>query len=180
MSSDAIQLDHELTTVINVIEERTIAFLSGQFGLVADRIDRRRTHTESVVLRSMTAIVGVGSGAGIYIAYSYDDTLIRAMMKLYTAGLSIAPEEEELYIQETASDIVNVIVGNSTADLAKRGECITLSPPVLIVGARTIQSRRETACAALTLNFSMGVLDVTLVGPKIRFDDHLIYQTEIS
>jgi CheY-specific phosphatase CheX len=180
MSSDAIHLDHELATVINVIEECTVAFLRDQFGFVADRIDHCVTRNESVVLRSMTAIVGVGSGAGLYIAYSYDDSLIRAMPKLYTAGLSIASEEEELYLRETASDIVNVIVGNSTANLARRGEIINLSPPVLMVGARTIQGRRDTAFAALTLSFSVGVLDVMFVGPKSRFDDHLIYQKRIS
>jgi len=178
------QLDQQLSTVIEVIEKRTITFLHDQFGFVADRIDHCLTKTESVVLRSMTAIVGVGigigSGAGLHIAYSYDDSLIRAMMKLYTAGLSIGSEEEELYTRETASDIVNVIVGNSTADLAGRGELITLSPPVLMVGARTIHARRDAAFSALTLTFPMGVLEVMFVGPKIRFDDHLQCQGKNS
>jgi CheY-specific phosphatase CheX len=132
------------------------------------------------VLRAITAIVSVGSKHGLYIAYSYDVSLIRAMTKLYTAGLDIGADEEELYIHETASDVVNVIIGNCTADLAKRGEIIVLSPPVLMVGARTIQSRDGSTVATLTARFAQGALDVAFVGPKVLFDNYLNYQGEPS
>jgi CheY-specific phosphatase CheX len=169
-------LDHEIGLVMRVVEQRTIAFVRDEIGLEATRIERRMHDEKCVVLRAITAMVAVGSRAGLYIAYSYDLSLIRAMTKLYTAGLDPAPDEEELYIRETASDIVNVIVGNSTAELAKRGELVTLSPPVLMVGARTIQSRDGSTVAALTLHFPQGALDVAFVGPKVLFDDHLNYQ----
>jgi CheY-specific phosphatase CheX len=93
----------------------------------------------------------------------------------YTAELTIAPEEEALYMRETASEVVNVIVGNCTADLASQGGLVTLSPPVLALGARTIQGRPKTAIAALTLTYPEGALDVVFVGPKLLFDDHLNY-----
>jgi CheY-specific phosphatase CheX len=176
MTSNTIQLDHEIATVIEVVEQRTIAFMKDQLGLAPTKTERRLIHDDCVVLRSMTAIVGVGSKAGLYIAYSYEDSLIRAMMKRYTEGLAVSPEEEELYIRDTASDVVNVIVGNCTADLARRKELITLSPPVLMDGARTIRGRSETTIAALTLRFPEGALDIAFVGPRIMFDDHLNYK----
>jgi CheY-specific phosphatase CheX len=83
-------------------------------------------------------------------------------------------------MRETASDVVNVIVGNCTAELARRGEVVTLSPPVLALGARTIQGRRKTAIATLTLKYPQGSLDVAFVGPKLSFDDHLNYLEEVS
>lgn len=180
MTASVIRLDHEITAVIEVVEQRTIAFLRDQLGLVVEGIDRRMHRGECVVLRAMTAIVGVGSTAGLYIAYSYDDSLIREMTKRYTVGLTIPAGEEELYARETASDVVNVIIGNSTADLAKRGEMITLSPPVLMEGARTIQGRPKTTIATLTLRFPEGALDVAFVGPRLLFDDQLNYREGIS
>jgi CheY-specific phosphatase CheX len=170
------KLDHEIAVVMQVVEQRTVSFLRDELGLNASHVERRTHHETSLVLRKITAIVGVGSRAGLYIAYSYDVSLIRAMTKKYTAGLQVSPDEEELYISETASDVVNVIVGNSTADLAQRGELITLSPPVLMVGARTIRGRDESTIAALTLHFPEGALDIAFVGPRIMFDDHLNYQ----
>jgi CheY-specific phosphatase CheX len=169
-------LDHEISLVMKVVEQRTLAFLRDEMGLEPITTDRHLHEAKSVVLRAMTAIVAVGSRAGLYIAYSYDLPLIRAMTKLYTAGLTIAADEEEVYIRETASDIVNVIVGNSTAELARRGEMITLSPPVLMVGAKTIQSRDGSTVATTTARFAQGALDVAFVGPKILFDDYLNFR----
>jgi CheY-specific phosphatase CheX len=176
MKSNVIPMDHEITAVLQVVEQRTISFFRDELGLAPSTVDRRLLHEEPAVLRAMTAIVAVGSRAGLYIAYSYDQSLIRAMAKKYTQGLSIAPEEEELYVGETASDIVNVIVGNCTADLAQRGETVTLSPPALMVGAHTIQGRSETTIAVLTLHFPEGALDVAFVGPRLLFDEHLNYK----
>ena len=176
MTSNTIQLDHELATVIEVVERRTISFMQDQLGMKPIAIERRLLHKESVVLRAMTAIVGVGSKAGLYIAYSYEQSLIRAMMKRYTVGLTVSAEEEDLYVRETASDVVNVIVGNCTADLAKRKEVITLSPPMLVEGARTIQGRSETTIAASTFRFPEGELDIAFVGPQIMFDERLNYK----
>jgi CheY-specific phosphatase CheX len=176
MKSNTVQLDQEISTVLEVVEQRTIAFMKDQLGLTVGAIKRRVVQEEQVLLRSMTAIVGVGSKAGLYIAYSYEDSLIKAMMKRYTDGLTISPEDEDLYVRETASDVVNVIVGNCTADLAKRGELITLSPPVLMVGARTIQARSETTIASVTLRFPEGELDIAFVGPRILFDEHLNFK----
>jgi CheY-specific phosphatase CheX len=175
MNATVTHLDHEVATVLKVVEQRTVSFLRDELGLVADRLERKFRHEEHVVLRSLTAMVGVGSQVGLYIAYSYDESLIRAMTKRYTAELTIAPEDEELYMRETASDVVNVIVGNCTADLVQRGGLITLSPPVLMLGARTIQARPKTTIATLTLQFPDGALDVAFVGPRLLFDDHLNY-----
>jgi hypothetical protein len=178
MIGNQIVLDHEIAAVLSVVEQRTVAFLRKELGMVANRIDRRLHHEETVVLRAMTAIVGVGSMAGLYIAYSYDTSLIREMTKRYTKELSIGPDEEDLYMRETASDVVNVIVGNCTADLARNRGVVTLSPPVLMLGARTIQGRPRTAISALTLHFREGALDVAFVGPRCLFDNQLNYKGE--
>jgi CheY-specific phosphatase CheX len=172
------KLDHEIAVVMQVVEQRTLAFMRDELGLAPVGVDRTTHREKSIVLRPITAIVGVGSRAGLYIAYSYDVSLIRAMTRRYTAGLGVTDDAEEIWIRETASDVVNVIVGNSTADLARRGELITLSPPVLIVGARTIQGREESTIAALAIEFVDGALDVAFVGPRVLFDDHLNLQAE--
>jgi CheY-specific phosphatase CheX len=179
MNSSDIVLDHEIASVLRVVEQRTVALLRDELGLIATGIDRRLQQEECVVLRAIAAIVGVGSRTGLYIAFSYDESLIRAMTERYTAELSVAPGEEDLYMRETASEVVNIIVGNCTADLARRGETVTLSPPVLALGARTIQGRPKTAIATLTLQFPEGALDVAFVGPKLLFDDHLNYKEGI-
>lgn len=172
-SSPAFALDHEVASVIETIERRTIEFMREELALGAPELSRRLDRADHVDLRAVTAIIGVGSSGGLYIAFSYDEGLIRTMMRRYTAELQVPPHEEELYIRETASDIVNVIVGNCTAELATRGETVRLSPPVLVEGARRIQGRPEATVAILTTTFAEGVLDIAFVGPKSLFDERL-------
>ena len=168
-----LELDQEIAAVVEVVVKRTVSFMREELGVAPTGVKRHGGRPESLQLRDVTAIVGVGSRSGLYIAFSYDDSLIRAMMRRYTADLGVAPDEEELYVQETASDIVNVIVGNCTAELSKRREPVSLSPPVLMVGARTITGRPGTTVATLTLQFQEGLLDLAFVGPKVMFDEHL-------
>jgi len=170
-----VALDHEIAAVVKVVERRTIDFLHNELNLAVKEISRYLHNEQSVQLRDVTAIVGVGSRTGLYIAYSYDASLLRTMTARFAAELTIAPDEEALYMRETASEVVNIIVGNCTADLAQQGGMVTLSPPVLALGARTIQGRPKTAIAALTLVYPEGALDVVFVGPKLLFDDHLNY-----
>src|SRR5690348_2851922 len=152
-------LDHQIGPMVKTVELRTVSFFHDELDLVPTKVERRIHHKDRFILREITAIVGVGSSEGLYIAFSYSEPLAYAMMKRYTRELSIGTDEEALYMRETASDVVNVIVGNCTADLTKRGEIMTLSPPVLALGARTIQGRPQTAVAVLAMHFPEGTLD---------------------
>jgi CheY-specific phosphatase CheX len=174
MNSQAtLELDQEIATVVEVVVKRTVSFMREELGQAPTGVKRHDGRPESLQLRDVTAIVSVGCYAGLYIAFSYDDSLIRAMMRRYTAEIGVAPDEEELYIQETASDVVNVIVGNCTAELSKQRESVSLSPPVLMLGARKISGRPGTSVSTLTLQFQEGLLDLAFVGPKVMFDERL-------
>lgn len=168
-------LEHDIAPVLKTVERRAIAFFHDQLDLVAEKIGHSIHREDQFTLREMTAIVGVGSSQGLYIAFSYDLPLVKAMTRKYTAELTIAPEEEDLYMRETALDVVNVIIGNCTADLARQREVIALSPPVLALGARTMQGRPKSAVAVMALTFPEGALDIAFVGPKLLFDEHLNY-----
>jgi len=170
----------KIMPVFKTVEQRSLAFFRDELGLVPQSLRRHLHRDGHVQLREITAIVGVGSSEGVYIAFSYDEVLARAITKRYTAELSISPNEEDLYMHETASDVVNVIVGNCTTELAGRSETVTLSPPVLALGARTIQGMPQTAIAALELRFAEGTLDIAFVGPKLMFDEKLNYTGEYA
>ena len=59
----ASKLDHEIAVVMQVVEQRTVAFMRDELGLTPTAIERHTHHEKSVVLRPITAIVGVGSRA---------------------------------------------------------------------------------------------------------------------
>ncbi len=126
--------DDELIGVMAIVERRTVAFMHDHLTMSTGATDHRLHHAEGFSLRAMTAIVSVGSETGFYIAFSYDEPLIQAVFRRYTAELSITPEQEPFYVKETAADIINVIIGNCTADLANEGNLLKLSPPLVMMG----------------------------------------------
>jgi CheY-specific phosphatase CheX len=171
--------DDELIAVMEIVEQRTVSFMREHLTMVTGGTDHRLHHAEGFTLRAMTAIISVGSETGFYIAFSYDEKLIQAVFRRYTAELSIAPEQEGFYVKETAADIINVIIGNCTADLAKQGNLIKLSPPIVMVGGGKIYGRQDATVAALTLPFDEGALDLAFVGPKQLLGLHLDFKGEL-
>jgi hypothetical protein len=166
----------ELVSVMNIVEQRTVAFMLEHLTMKTGGTDHRLHHAEGFTLRAMTAVVSVGSETGFYIAFSYDEPLIEAVFRRYTAELSISPEQEAFYLKETAADIINVIIGNATADLASQGNLIKLSPPIVMVGGGKIYGRGDATVAALTLPFDEGALDLAFVGPKQLLGLHLEFK----
>src|SRR3569832_1575118 len=100
MKQAEIHLDHDLAKVLRVVEQRTLAFLREELQLVPEKIERCVRRDLSISLHATTAMVGVGSPGGLYIAFSYDDPLIRAVTARFAAELTIAEDEQILYQQE--------------------------------------------------------------------------------
>lgn len=172
------KFDQQTSAVIEVVTSRVISFMNSELSLDHPEISRAVGQNFQAELRDVTAIVGVGSMSGLYIACSYDDALIREIMERYTSDIEIEPDEVELYVEETASDIVNVIVGNCTAEFAQRGETVLLTPPTLITGAKTIRGRPETTVFSVNLRYPAGTLSLVFVGPKLMFDETLEFTGE--
>jgi len=162
------------------VERRTVAFMHDHLTMKTGGTNHRLHHAEGFPLRAMTAIVSVGSETGFYIAFSYDEPLIQAVFGRYTAELSITPEQEAFYVKETAADIINIIIGNCTADLASKGNLIKLSPPIVMVGGGKIYGRQDATVAALTLPFEEGSLDLAFVGPKRLLGLHLDFKGNLA
>lgn len=161
--------------VAKVLERVTQDFMAAELGMPVRQVRRHLRDVRQVGLRDVTALVSVGPSLDLYVAYSYARPLIDAITRRYAAELSVADDEWDLYARETALDVVNVIVGNSTAELAAAGELLTLSPPILMLGARTICGGPGSVFVVLELELDGGTLSIALVGPRHLFDDHLNY-----
>jgi len=165
----------KVADVMDVIERRTISFSAEELSLTARRGERRLKDIKQLQLRDLTALVAVGPRVDLYIAYSFTDGLIQEITKRFIADLDLPPEDMPKYLHESACEMVNIIVGNSTADLAERGKALHLSPPVVLVGAKQIHRHSDAIFAIVTLAFDAGELDIAFIGPQHLFDLNLNY-----
>jgi CheY-specific phosphatase CheX len=173
---DTSSVSPRLTEVMAVIERRTNFYTATQLKLAVRDVTRQMSFVDKVRLRDLTAMVALGPDIDLYIAYSFDSKLIAKVTEIATRDLGVTVEEQNLYRDDSASEMVNIIVGNSTADLAVCGQALRLSPPVVIQGAKCLHPHADAAYATLTFRFEDGNLDVIFVGPRPLFDDQLNFR----
>ena len=159
--------------VIVSIVKHASAYLSGEIGLTVKVGQPFSGEIKAMPIRDVMAIIGLGGPVSLMISFGFDRKLVEAMFDVSTEGLSIAEDERELYMQETAAETINVVLGQSTSDLATAGQNVTLSPPLVIENADRIHKPRGAHFTTVTISTDRGDLDVNFVAPRNLFDDML-------
>jgi CheY-specific phosphatase CheX len=163
---------------ISVLAERTEAFFREELGIPITATQFQADDVHKLDLRPVTAIMSATGLLKLYLAYSFDSDLIDAAFAAYTADLDIAADERDDAVQETAGDIINIIVGNALADLAASGPVIALSPPIILTEAKSVMRHRGARFLSANLDTPKGQCGIHLIGPGELFDDTLEYVKE--
>jgi CheY-specific phosphatase CheX len=99
----------------------------------------------------------------MFIALSYEESLFNEIFIRYTADLTIEENEREEAIIDSAGDIINILVGNTLADVNDNNKKITMSPPIVITAAKQIGCPRDSAFYRTHLVAQYGMVDIYLV-----------------
>jgi len=163
---------------IEALVARTVEFFQQELDIPVSSRRFQADDVHKLDLRPVTAIMSATGSLKLYLAYSFDVDLIEAAFAAYTADLDIAEEEHDDAVQETAGDIINIIVGNTLADLAHAGRIITLSPPIVLTEAKSVMRHRGARFYSAHLGTPQGQCGIHLIGPGELFDDTLEYVKE--
>jgi len=165
-----------MTRTMSSILQQTSAVLAAEGMARIDGFDVHDLGLETVMLHDITAVAGFGVPVGLLIAFSFDQTLLGDILDKATASLPVPEEERELYLRETAAEVVNTVLGLCTADFQLKETAVSLSPPVVMEGARSIQRRGDAVFASMDIHTDKGAVSVNLFGPRHLFDDRLNYR----
>ncbi|EFL52277.1 conserved hypothetical protein [Solidesulfovibrio fructosivorans JJ]] len=168
----------DIQEFLGALTRRTEAFFNDELGIVFTGRGSQIDDVQKLDLKSVTAIMSATGALKLYLAYSFDAPLIDAAFAAYTADLDIAEDEREDAVQETAGDIINIIVGNALADLAANGPTIALSPPIILTEAKSVMRHRGAKFASAELRADAGHMSIHLIGPGELFNDSLEYVKE--
>ncbi len=168
--------DHfDIKGFLDALSRRTEAFFREELDIVVMARASQADDVQKLDLKHLTAIMSATGSLKLYLAYSFEAPLIDAAFAAYAADLDIDADERDDAIQETAGDIINIIVGNALADLAAKGPTIALSPPIIITEAKSVMRHRGARFASAHLRTGQGQLSIHLIGPGELFDDTLEY-----
>lgn len=165
-----------MSRTMSSILQQTSAVLAGEGVARIDGFDVHELGLDTVRLHDITAVAGFGLPVGLLIAFSFDQTLLGDLLDKATAALPVPEEERELYLRETAAEVVNTVLGLCTADFQLKETAVSLSPPVVMEGACSIQRRGDAVFASMDIHTDKGAVSVNLFGPRHLFDDRLNYR----
>lgn len=167
------ELLHQL---IESVTRRSVDYLRNEANLDVNQVKNYLQGIKSLTLRDLTSLVSVGGRLGMYIAFSFDMKVIKRIFAMYTAGLDIPEDMESAYIEETAGDVVNMIIGNSLGDLPSNSQAISMTPPLVISEAKSVSRHKDAYLYMSDLSVEGGMVSVLYIGPKELFDEKLDFQ----
>ncbi|KUG28493.1 hypothetical protein ASZ90_001640 [hydrocarbon metagenome] len=165
----------DISRILHALTVRTVGFLGEELGIAVTAQALHLDDVQKLDLKHLTAIMSATDNMKLYLAYSFDEPLILKAFEVYCQDLDIAADERDTYVEETAGDIINIIVGNALADLSAQGRVIGLSPPIVISEAKSVMRHRGAKFASASLATPFGGLNIHLIGPGELFDDTLDY-----
>ncbi|MDD1615211.1 MAG: hypothetical protein CG439_268 [Methylococcaceae bacterium NSP1-2] len=118
---------------------------------------------QKMELNYLTSLINVEGSIKMFVALSYDKGLFNEIFARYTADLDIAEDEQEEALTDSAGDIINIIVGNTLADVNETDKKIIMSPPLVITAAQQIACQRNSLFYKANLITKYGALDVYLL-----------------
>ncbi|WP_428568028.1 MAG: chemotaxis protein CheX [Solidesulfovibrio sp. DCME] len=160
---------------LRALTHRTETFFREELAIALADPTFQTDDVQTLDLRHTTAIMSAAGELKLYLAYSFDAGLLDAAFAAYTQDLDIAEDERDDAVQETAGDIINIVVGNALADIAATGTSIALSPPIILTEAKSVMRHRAAKFASAELHAAGGALSIHLIGPGELFNDTLDY-----
>jgi CheY-specific phosphatase CheX len=162
-----------LETVIEAVAKHASHYLKHE-ARIENIITRKSVEgAQALPLEYYTAMIGIGGSAGFLVALSYSPELSEALFQHTTAGLLIPPEQRQMYLNGTLTEVANVILGHAVPDAAPSGDMVAISPPVILEGAKFLHLAQDARFGSIAIASSRGALNIHLVSVQTIVDHYL-------
>lgn len=166
----------KIDKIMSSIACRTREYLGGEFDVTITAANTHCSESDQLTLPRMTTVIALGGNINMLVAFGFDERLIDLIFNKMTEDFEIRDDEVRMYREAATGEAVNTILGHCTGDLADdAGMVITMTPPVVLEGVKTIRRMKDASFYTQTLESAYGQVTVNLVGPRMIFDNHLDY-----
>ncbi|BAE51741.1 chemotaxis protein CheX [Paramagnetospirillum magneticum] len=162
-----------LSKAMEAVLKRTRAYLEDEAGISVTRGETIIGDVDVLELRAVSTIVGTAGPVNLLIAFSFAPPLLEHLLDLVAAEIGLDDRERPQFLLETAAETVNFIMGHATADLVDEDATVTLTPPVVLAGGRSIHRPKGAKFYAVELATPYGSFDIYFIGPSEMFDTSL-------
>lgn len=154
--------------IIEIVTDSCINYLDNEFGIEIISKKFYLQDVSKINLDYLSSIITMGGHISSLFAFSFEKQLIDKLYHLFTAELEIAPEEEDIYLEETACEIINIVIGNSTAQLEQPGSLLNMTAPFVIKEAKNLINKKDSKFYHSVIATEVGNLNLYLILQKSR------------
>lgn len=169
------ELKVKISDLMQCLTQGTQAFLESEAKLEVTRVDCRHDPVSTLRLSYLTSLISVNSKINMFFAFSFEKELIFAILRQMAEGLEFPEEEEADYLESAATEMLNIVVGNTASCFTPSGERVSFSPPIVIQEAKSMIRSQKTTFYSSVIQTSNGRLYIHLIGPRQLFDKQLNY-----
>ena len=144
---------------------RTVLFLVDEASINVGDVKYDLTDVKKLQLKELTSIITVEDDAKMTLAFTYDRKLINEIFSGYSQGIEIDESEVDLYIEETAGDMINIILGNVLAEFQQKGRAFALSTPIIVNEAKSIARYKNHKFYTAELETDSGTMSIFCIMP---------------
>lgn len=156
---------------LSAVACRLSSFLREELGIETSDAFSVVHNSRTIELKFLTTLMSVEGRAHVYLGFSFDEPLIRQVMDAFTQDLEIPDNEVEAYLQESASEMINIVIGNASACFENRGDAVSLSPPLVVTEATRLLRHKDATFYSSELVTEYGTMAVFCIGPKDLIED---------
>ncbi len=149
-------IEHILEVIVDIASD----FLKNEIGVEVQKTNQKSECSSYFRLKPYTALMSISGSFSMNVTFSFDTALIEQVYRVYCHELEIEDNERLEHIDETASDMINIVIGNSTSKLAHDGTVVQISVPIVINEASSL-SIRDVNFLTTTLYTEFGDMMIT-------------------
>ncbi len=168
-------LSSDVNRLIKRVGDQVNQYLAVEFKIKTRSVNYQFHDVQRLKLKYLTSIMAVEGQLHVLFAFSFDQPLINKIMQIYTADIDTSDIAQEEYIEETAADMINLVLGNSLERFSISGKTIQLTPPVVIIEAKTIYRNKQAKFLTADVITHQGSMQIYCIGPEKLFDSELNY-----
>lgn len=152
-----------LMKVIESVTENCINLLETEFGLDVFRTTTYMKDVIKITPEYLTSFIVLRGYIPSVFAFSYERTLMDFIFRKISNGLDIEEENIDIYKEDSAGEIMNMIIGNSLRDFQSAKSLIKLSPPVVYRKVKNLINKEDTEFYNSEIVTSKGILSIYLL-----------------
>lgn len=169
-----IKTDEDIKKFLDAVAKRTISILRDEIKINSSKADYACYEKSHFDLIGLTSIISIEDYNKITVVFNYDASLIQEIFIRYTKSIKIPEGETQLYIDETASDLINVIIGNVLSQFGQFDYAFNISTPLVLSGSEYVAKFNGIKAYTTKIKTEFGKMQIFCIVPGNKFINNFL------